>query len=50
MSAISGAAGWPLARLARRPGTARFLFATVGATSIALGVAWAWLPVHRILQ
>jgi len=50
MSAISGAAGWPLARLARRPATSRFLFAAVGATSVALGVAWAWLPVHRILQ
>ncbi|HEY5447458.1 MAG TPA: hypothetical protein VIQ54_01865 [Polyangia bacterium] len=50
MSAISGAAGWPLARLARRPATSRFVFAVVGAASMALGIAWAWLPVQRIFQ
>jgi len=50
MSVISGAAGWPLARLAHRPATSRILFAGVGATSVALGLAWAWTPLHRMLQ
>jgi len=50
MSAISGVAGWPLARLARRPGTSKVLLAAIGATTMVLGVLWGWIPVHRIVQ
>jgi len=50
MSAISGAAGWPLARVARSPVASRALVIVTGATSIALGVAWALLPVQRLFQ
>jgi hypothetical protein len=50
MSAISGLAGWPLARVARRPVAAKFVLAVAGMTSIVLGVAWAWNPLHRLLS
>ena len=49
MSAISGLAGWPLARVARRPAAARVLLTVAGTTSIALGVAWAWNPLHALV-
>jgi len=50
MSAISGLAGWPLARVARRPAAARVLLAIAGTTSVVLGLVWAWMPVHRLLR
>jgi hypothetical protein len=42
MAALSGVAGWPLARIARRPAFARALSAATGAASASFGVYWAW--------
>ena len=50
MSAISGLAGWPLARVARHPAAARLLLAVAGAASSAVGVAWAWISLKRLLS
>jgi high-affinity nickel-transport protein len=49
MCALSGLAGWPLARVARHPRAARVLLGTVGAASAALGVIWAWPVAGRLL-
>jgi hypothetical protein len=48
MSLMSGLAGWPLARVMRRPATARWVLATVGAASALLGIAWSWGPLTRL--
>ena len=48
MSALSGLAGWPLARLARRPSAARLLFGTVGAATAVMGLAWGWPAIDRL--
>jgi hypothetical protein len=48
MAVLSGLAGWPLARLGRRPGAARILSGATGAFSIVLAVAWAWPLVGRL--
>ena len=50
MCAISGLAGWPLARIARRPALATFLLVVAGMMSVLLGVLWAWTPVNSLLQ
>lgn len=50
MTAISGLAGWPLARLARSPTAGRCLLAVAGTTSVVLGLSWAWIPVQQLLQ
>ena len=50
MAAISGLAGWPLARLARRPTAGRTLLAVAGTTSVVLGVLCAWSSVQQLLQ
>ncbi len=50
MSAISGAAGWPLARLARSPSASRFLSVIAGTMSVALGIGWAWIPARRLFE
>ncbi len=49
MSAISALAGWPLARVARRPAAARALLTVAGAASGAIGVSWAWISLKRLL-
>jgi hypothetical protein len=41
MAVSSGIAGFPLARLARRPATARWVGACAGLLSAGLGVSWA---------
>ena len=48
MSVLSGLAGWPLARLARRPSAARLLFGTVGAATAIMGLAWGWPALDRL--
>jgi len=48
MAAISGLAGWPLARLGRRPLTAKLVFAGAGATSAVFGAFWGWPLVTRL--
>ena len=48
MCALSGLAGWPLARIARHPRAARLLLGTAGAMSAALGLAWAWPAAGRL--
>jgi len=50
MSAISGLAGWPLARLVRRPALATFLLGVAGLLSVVLGIVWAWIPVRHLFQ
>jgi hypothetical protein len=50
MSALSGVAGWPLARFARRPGTARAVFALAGACSVVLGAVWGWSSFARLAR
>jgi hypothetical protein len=49
MSALSGLAGWPLARLGRRPELSRLLFGAAGAVSALLGLFWGWSSVARLL-
>lgn len=41
MAALSGLAGWPLSRLARRPRAIGWLSGTTGAVSAGLGIYWA---------
>jgi len=48
MCALSGLAGWPLARLARNPRASRLLMGTIGAASAALGLLWAWPVAGRL--
>jgi len=48
MCALSGLAGWPLARIARHPRAARLLLGTTGAVSAALGLLWAWPAAGRL--
>jgi hypothetical protein len=50
MAAISGLAGWPLARIARRPAAARCLLAVAGAASGGVGVVWACVSLKRLLS
>jgi len=48
MCALSGLAGWPLARLAHNPRAARLLLGAAGATSALLGVIWGWPIAGRL--
>ncbi len=50
MSVVSGLAGWPLARLARRPIAGRFLLRAAGTMSVVLGILWALIPVQHLLR
>jgi ABC-type nickel/cobalt efflux system permease component RcnA len=49
MATLSGIAGWPLARIGRRPVAARIVAAMTGAVSTGLGVLWGWPLVGRLL-
>ena len=49
MAVLSGAVGWPLARLGRRPAVALAVWGAAGALSTGLGVAWGWPLVGRVL-
>jgi hypothetical protein len=48
MTALSGVAGWPLARLGRSPTVARFLMTGTGVLACGLGIVWG-LPLVREL-
>ena len=48
MSALSGVAGWPLARLGRSPTVARVLMTGTGLLAFGLGIVWG-LPLVREL-
>jgi hypothetical protein len=48
MAAISGAAGWPLARLARSPAASRSLSVVAGTMSVAVGIAWACIAARSL--
>ena len=48
MCALSGLAGWPLARIARHPRAARLLLGTVGRASAAMGLVWGWPAAGRL--
>lgn len=49
MGLLSGLAGWPLARLSRKPAAVRALAAATGMLSIALGVAWGFPLLVRLM-
>lgn len=49
MAASAGLWGWPLARLLRRPVTARWVVAAAGVCSSAIGVFWGISAVGRML-
>ena len=49
MALLTGAAGVPLARIARRPGAHAALLACVGAVSLVVGVAWGMPILERLL-
>jgi hypothetical protein len=49
MGLLSGLAGWPLARMGRRPAAARALAGVTGLLSIALGLAWGWPLLGRLV-
>jgi hypothetical protein len=49
MAALSGLLGWPLARAGQHRGLARALSLAVGCASTALGVAWGYPLVGKIL-
>lgn len=48
MTALSGAAGWPLARCGRSPVVARVLMTGTGLVAFCLGIVWG-LPLAREL-
>lgn len=49
MASISGLWGWPLARLASRPQAVRWLTASAGLFSAALGLSWGLAAMTRLL-
>jgi high-affinity nickel-transport protein len=49
MGLLSGLAGWPLLQLSRKPAAVRGLAAATGVLSIALGVAWGWPLLGRLV-
>jgi High-affinity nickel-transport protein len=48
MAALSGALGWPIARLGARRGLMRGVSLAVGCVSVVLGVAWGYPLLSRI--
>lgn len=48
MAVLSGIAGWPLARLGRRPAVARALTTVTGVLAFGLGIVWG-VPLLREL-
>jgi len=49
MGLLSGIAGWPLARLARTPRARGWTSAATGLLSVAMGVAWGWPLLPKLL-
>jgi hypothetical protein len=49
MAALSGLAGWPLARLAAHQSIARSFSLVVGCVSTALGLYWGYPLTYRLL-
>lgn len=49
MAVLSGALGWPLARVGARRGVARTVSFIVGCVSTLLGVAWGYPLVERLM-
>ena len=50
MAALSGLLGWPLARLGSHHAVARGVSALVGVVSVALGLAWGYPFISRLLS
>jgi hypothetical protein len=48
MAAVSGLAGWPLARFAQKPSAARFVRGAAGLLSTGYGLYWGWPLVERL--
>jgi hypothetical protein len=49
MAAISGLAGWPMARLAQKANAARWTHGAAGLFSLIYGLVWGWPPLERFL-
>lgn len=49
MAALSGIAGWPLARLGRGPRAARWLGGLSGLFALGLGFFWGWPLVRQLV-
>lgn len=49
MAALSGALGWPMARLGIRPAVGRTISVSVGVMSTALGLYWAYPLIASLL-
>lgn len=49
MAALSGLIGWPMARLGSHRTVGRAVSMAVGAVSVAIGVAWAYPLVRRLV-
>ncbi|MEZ5285136.1 MAG: hypothetical protein R2712_10075 [Vicinamibacterales bacterium] len=47
MAALSGLAGWPLSRLAARPGVRGWLQVAAGTMSVLVGGLWGWAMLGR---
>jgi hypothetical protein len=49
MAALSGIAGWPLARLGRAPRAGQWLGGLSGLLALALGICWGWPLLRQLL-
>jgi ABC-type nickel/cobalt efflux system permease component RcnA len=49
MAVLSGLAGWPLARVGRRPRLLAALTVSTGLLSVGLGISWGWPLVFRVI-
>jgi hypothetical protein len=50
MAALSGLLGWPIARMGSHQAVARGVSALVGGLSVALGLAWGYPFISRLLS
>ena len=50
MAALSGLLGWPIARIGSHQAVARAVSALVGCVSVALGLAWGYPFISRLLS
>ena len=49
MAALTGLAGWPLARLDARGGLPRWMLGATGGFSLLLGLTWGWSALRAVL-
>ena len=49
MAALTGLAGWPLARLDAKGGLPRWMLGATGGFSLLLGLTWGWSALRAVL-